>query len=284
MAGLILKIKELYDQFGASEKRAADLVLKDPQAIVGIPISTFAEKSGTHKTAVLRLCRKLGYSGYRDFILNLVSELAVNANNEDTGEYIDLNVGDNLTVVAKNVCINNQKAIEDSYKIINVGDVIMARDLLMNAKKINFFGIGASGVVALDAHREFTRINKNCTISVDYHQQLATAANSTQDDVAVVISWSGETKEMIRVAKTAKEAGAKVIIITRLGKNRLAEYADIKLSLSAPETTIRCGATSSRIAQLTMIDILFNSILTHDYSNLKKYLDKAKTTVRRPEF
>ncbi len=275
MSGVLLRVQELLDYLNPSERRVAEYILENSGSIVGQPVAELAEKSGTNKAAIIRFCKSIGCSGYRDFTFQLAAELAVSRSETDE-EYTDINIGDSVDTILKNVCFNNVKAIEDSYTLVKAADVSRAAELLIRASRIDFYGLGASWIVAQDAQYKFMRINKNCTAYADPHVQLTSAANLSPDDVAVAISWSGETRDIIEAARRAKECGAAVIAVTRCGKSHLVEYADVVFSLTSPETTIRCGAMSSRTAQMTMIDILFSCVVSRDYKNVRRYLERTR--------
>jgi DNA-binding MurR/RpiR family transcriptional regulator len=132
----------------------------------------------------------------------------------------------------------------------------------------------------MDAQQKFMRINKFCTAYADSHLQMTAAANSSSGDVAIGISWSGETIDTIEASKLAKKNGATLIAVTKYGKSHLAEIADINLMLAAPESLIRSGALSSRTTQMNMIDIIYSCILSQDYNNFKKYLEQTRKNVK----
>lgn len=135
-------------------------------------------------------------------------------------------------------------------------------------------------MVAQDAQQKFMRINKRATAYSDPHLQLSSAASLTPADVAIALSWSGETQEVLKAAKLAKQNGAFVVAITRYGRVSLAEIADVHFGLSAPEMAIRSGAMSSRIAQMTMIDILFSCVVSRHYQETMPHLERTRQVVR----
>jgi DNA-binding MurR/RpiR family transcriptional regulator len=134
--------------------------------------------------------------------------------------------------------------------------------------------------VAKDAYLKFLRINKPCLIRDDWHAQLLQARNITNNDVAIAISYSGMTEEVLRCVQTAKENNAPIIAITRFEENPLSEIADYNLYVSATEFIFRSGAMSSRISQLGIIDILLTALINRNY---EKYLKQfQKTHIEKP--
>ena len=282
MPGLILKIKEALNEMKPSEKKIANFILNNTDEAVGLFIGDLAERCGTSKASVIRLSRTLNYDGYRDFAIALASDVA--SQKPDDGMYTDIRAGDNLETIIKNVCHNNKKSIEDTHKVLNPKEVEKAINAIHKARKIDFYGVGASGLIALDAQQKFIRINKYAWAYTDPHLQATSAANLSKNDVVVVISYSGETKDIIDSVKIAKESGATIISISKYGINTLGEIADIRLSLSSPETTMRSGAMGSRIAQLTIIDIIFTGVASLEYPYIKKYLDRTKEVSAKKKY
>ncbi len=273
MAGCLIKIMEAMDSLTPSERKIAHIILNYSDEVIGMSIKEIAEKSNTSKAAVIRLCKTLKYKGYRDFAINLASDVASQKVEENT--YTDIKAGDDLDTIIKNVCHINKKSIDDTFMVLDAQEVGKAVDTIHKAKRIDFYGVGASGVIALDAQQKFMRINKYSNAFSDIHLQLTAAANMSKGDVAVIISYSGETKDVIDTMLAAKQSGATIISITKYGENTLSKAADIKLFLSSPETTMRSGAMGSRIAQLNIIDIIFSGVASIEYQYIKKYLDRT---------
>ncbi len=282
MPGLILKIKEALNDMKPSEKKIANFILNNTDEAVGLFIGDLAERCGTSKASVIRLCRTLHYEGYRDFAIALAADVA--SKKPDDAVYTDIRAGDNLEIIIKNVCHNNKKSIEDTLHVLNYKEVERAINAIHKAKRIDFYGVGASGLIALDAQQKFIRISKYAWAYTDSHLQATAAANLSKNDVVVVISYSGETNDIIDTVKIAKESGATIISITKYGINTLGEMSDIRLFLSSPEMTMRSGAMGSRIAQLTIIDIIFTGVASLEYPNIKKYLDRTKEVAVRKRY
>ena len=249
--------------------------------MVGISVEELAGRSGSSQAAVVRFCKKLGCKGYRDFSIQLVTELAIAQNaNVEKSRYTDIREGDRAENVIKKVCHHNIQAIEETLSLMEPDLVEMTADKLFHAQRVDLYAIAASNLVAQDAQQKFMRINKRVTAYSDPHLQLSSAASLTPADVAVALSWSGETREVLQAAQLAKRNGAFLIAITRYGRVSLAEYADVHFGLSAPEMAIRSGAMSSRIAQMTMIDILFSCVVSRHYQETIPYLERTRRVVR----
>lgn len=273
MEGCFLKISESLESLTKKEQLIAKYILQYPQDVPQMSIHELAMASGTSPSSVVRLCKSLGYNGYKEFCRLLTADIS--ANRQDDIVYEDVHPGDSLASIAKNVVLSNMYAIESSLQILDIDQLEQAVEVMSNADRIDFYGVGTSSLVALDAHNKILRINKNSNASEDPHVQVLSAATLKKGDVAVIISYSGETRDALIIADIAKKASATLIAITKYGKNSLSAQADINLPTFSNETLIRSGAMSSRISQLTIIDILYTALVSNHYSELKPYLDKS---------
>lgn len=276
-----MKINQVAEDLPFSERKVARYVSENLSCMVGLSVEELARRSGSSQAAVVRFCKKLGCKGYRDFSIQLVTELAIAQNaSTDKGTYSDIQEGDPAENVIRNVCRHNIQAIEDTFSLIEPEIVESTAEKMFHAKRLDLYAIAASNLVAQDAQQKFMRINKRITAYSDPHLQLSSAASLTPEDVAIALSWSGETREVLEAANLAKRNGAFLVAITRYGRVSLAEIADVHFGLSAPEMAIRSGAMSSRIAQMTMIDILFSCVVSRHYQETVPYLERTRQVVR----
>lgn len=281
---ILVKIREMKDSLTPVEQKVANCILEDPAEVPKMSIKMLSNRSRTSEASVLRFCKTMGYMGFREFIVSITSALV--SNNEDNAEekpYTDLQPGDELPVIIQKIAKRNIQSIEDTLSILDVHEVQKAVGSIRLAKRLCFFGIGASNLVCADAVHKFSRINMNCHTWEDSHQQLAMATLLSDEDVVVLISNSGNTKEIIDILDIAKKQKAVVIAITKYSKSTLAENADIVLNICTPEISLRSGAMGSRIAMLTVIDMLFSCVASMDYEKIKKYLKKTSDIIHEKE-
>lgn len=277
---ILIKIREMRDSFTPVERMVGDYILENTEEIPHLSIKELAKWSKTSDASVLRFCKTMGYSGYRHFIVSISASLG--SRDEDIkAQYTDIRPGDELSTIIANISLNNMKSIEDTLSVIDRVEISRAVELLCASKRIAFFGVGASGLIAMDGQQKFSRINKICHAYTDAHSQLTAATLLTEDDAAIFISNSGVTVDILEAMETAKQNKATCIAITKYNRSALSERADIVLSISTPEITMRSGAMGSRIAMLTVIDILFAGVASMDYDNIKKYLTQTHNIVTR---
>lgn len=269
------------DSLTPVEQKVAISILENPGDIPKMSIKMLSNRSGTSEASVLRFCKTMGYSGFRDFIVSITSTLAMtNEDNTEEKAYTDLQPGDKTSVIIQKISKSNIQSIEDTISVLDINEVDKAVESIKKARRICFFGIGASNLVCSDAVLKFLRINMECFTWEDSHQQLVMATLLVPEDVVILISNSGNTKEIIDILDVAKKQKAKIIGLTRYSKSILAQKADILLNISTPEISIRSGAMGSRIAMLTVIDILFSCVASSDYDKIKKFLKSTRDIIK----
>ncbi|MDQ1910446.1 MurR/RpiR family transcriptional regulator [Paenibacillus sp. GD4] len=280
MNGGLVRIREAMNQLNPSERKVAEYILTDPKQTVELSVSQLAEYSGASQAAIVRLCKSLGLKGFPDLKLKIAGDLQETVASQGKQGYQEIQPHDSITTIIENVSANNIQSIRDTVKILDASKVEEAVEALDQAARIYFFGVGASNLIAQDAQQKFLRINKTCFAFFDPHVQLTTAVTLTPRDVAVGISYSGETREVIATLRSAKEQGATTISITKYGTTSLHAHSDIPLCISSTENEIRSGAMASRITQLNVIDILYLGVASRNYDKSVEYLDRSRAAIK----
>ena len=258
MDNILLKIRESYTDLSLLDQKIASFILKNKSKTIQLSIKDIAEHCETSQAAIVRFCKLLGLAGFKEFKRQLTADiLNSQTDNSDQITFADIETK-GIRSITENILANNTRAMEETQRLLDYNMLERTVNLLAAAPRIDFYGVGASGLVALDAQQKFIRIGKICNAHSDPHVQITMAANLSPGDVAVVISYSGNTKDVLETAAAVKQSGAYLVAVTRYGPgNSLASQADITLYTSSPEPSFRSGSTSSRIAQLTIVDILF---------------------------
>lgn len=264
MKNPVARMKEARQYLGETERVVADFFLKEPDVVLKYNIRELAEKLYISPATIVRFCKHLGFEGYREFRQSLIYELAMYAKS-DKQEYNDITRGDSIDIITEKIISKNIRSLIETEKLLDMQKVNKCVDLILNASNIILFGMGASQSVAKDAYLKFLRLGKNCFTVEDWHAQLLMAKNSTETDVGIVITYSGETVEMVKCVQALKENRTPIIAITRFAPSTISSIATYVLYVSAGESVFRSGAISSRIAQLCMIDILYTAFASRDY-------------------
>lgn len=248
-------IHTTYNSFTNTEKKVANQVLKNRTQIIYMSITDLADRCGVGESSIFRFCKTLGFKGYQEFKIAMAHSL----NSEEETPQIDKEIlrNDSLEDLTAKVKNTNISALDETHSLIDYSKLDKAVSLLVGAERIRFFGVGASLITAMEGYNKFLRITAKSEFTVDQHLQAMTASLMTEKDVAVIISYSGSTKDTIEVARAVKEAGAKTICITRFVKSPLTAYSDITLLCGANEGPLQGGSLSAKIAQLYLLDVLY---------------------------
>lgn len=249
---------------GSAEGRLARHILDHPEEVVGVSIRSLARAAHVSASTVERLCRRAGCEGYRDFQQNLAYGLALRQESESLA-LSEIGPGDTTAQIIEKVTKRNVRALEMEGHLLRPDVVDSCVRLMRRAKVISLFGLGASFLVAKDLQQKLMRVAKPTNLDADWQTQLLYARNMTADDLAIAVSYTGLTKEVVECARTARERGAKVISITRGdGRTRLSHCSDIVCAVGNTETYLRSGAMSSRMSQLNVVDVLYVAYLNGD--------------------
>ncbi len=275
---VLLRIHEMDNEFTPIEKKIAVYVSDNPDSIASLSIHELAQKSMTSDASVIRFCHSLGYSGYREFIVALSLDRGEKSGVK-SDQSTDICPGDSIETILDNTFFNSEKALRDTRKLMNLGSINKAVDLLCKSKQIHFFGIGASGLVCLDAVQKFMRINKVCFAHTESYDQTTSAALMDKNDVGVLVTYSGRTRDIVDIYDILCNKKIPMIVITKLQKNGLISEADVVINVSSPEITMRSGAMGSRIAMLAVVDLLFSSVASKQYNKVSKYLIETHNVI-----
>ncbi len=275
--GGLIAIKEMIHSLPPSEKKIATYILDNPEKAILLTAMTLGEESETSSAAVMRLCKSLGFSGFQELKIRVAGDLQKNNN---ISGYRDIEPHESFRDIIDKVTTNTMQTLKETIDILSVSELSKAVRALIDAKSIVFIGFGASTIAAMDAEQKFIRIDKNAAYYSDVHMAATAIATKGKDDVVIGISFSGTTKEVVKLLQLAKSKGSKIITITKYGNAPVTQLGEIKLYTSTSrEATFRSGATSSRIAQLHIIDILFMCLASEEYENTINFLDDTREAI-----
>jgi len=274
----LLTIRSHLSSLTRSEALVAEYVLENPKEVIYYSITDMSEKAAVGETTVIRFCRKLGYRGFQDFKLSLAQDLV--SYDESTNDAIEKN--DTIDLLASKIIKSYNNILNETLKLVQSARYNKAISLLNDAEKVYFFGVGSSGVIAKLAANSFTRIGKSCLLQTDAHFQAMLATLITERDVAIGISVSGSSKDTINNLQLAKGEGAKIICITQNARSPITQLADVALFMSARENPLQGSALSSKVSQLSVIEILHAGLALQEQEKAESYrLRTAKAVTDR---
>ena len=267
-------IKTVYRDFTNAEKRVADVVLTNAPQVVYMSISDLGELANAGDATVLRFCRKIGYKSYQAMKLELSNEIGQTDHSTDLKDKLVRDGDDIDTILAKtfNNIISN---LNETRELIDPNAIEKAADMFLRAKNIVVIGVGGSGIIAQDTVSKFMRIGMNINCYIDVHTQLMSASILSPEDLAVGISFSGSTKDTLGVIQKVKDNGVPVICVTHYLRSPLAKLSDLILLHGSNEGPLQGGDSSTKISQLSVIDVLYHAVYMKMGDRAREY--KLKT-------
>ncbi|MFC0225769.1 MurR/RpiR family transcriptional regulator [Serratia aquatilis] len=273
------KIQSHLELLSKSERKVAEVILASPQTAIHSSIATLAKMADVSEPTVNRFCRRLDTKGFPDFKLHLAQSLA------NGTPYVNRNVeeDDSADAYTSKIFESVMASLDTVKANLDITAINRAVDLLTQAKKISFFGLGASAAVAHDAMNKFFRFNIPVVYFDDIVMQRMSCMNSSEGDVVVLISHTGRTKNLVEMAHLARENDATVIAITSRD-TPLAKEATLALLLDVPEDTDVYMPMVSRIAQLTLIDVLATGFTLRRGPKFRDNLKRVKEALKESRF
>lgn len=272
---LLDRIRQQLPQLPAAEQRVAQTLLTRPHAFVQAAINGIAAQAGVSQPTVIRFARSVGCSGLADLKLKLASSLSGGV------PYVHASVHphDTPAEIAAKVFDNSIAALLRCRNAVNAEALQKAIDLLAAAQRMEFYGLGNSGITAADAQHKFFRYGTPAVAYADPHVQAMSASVLGPQDVVVAISASGRSAELLDAVDIARRAGASVVAITASG-SPLARRATVALLADAQEDAQVYSPMLSRLLHLVLIDVLAVGVALRKGPALIERLQRAKRSVR----
>ena len=280
MESILLKIKRLYPEMGSSERKIADWLTANFQEIIGLSINELATRCGCGEATIVRFSRRLGLSGYQELKLKIAQESANTAQGGVLGVEQDDSCYDIFNKRIRDIAV----ALENTKTVLSPAEIEKAANVIKDAHRIVIFGLGNSASIAVDAQHKFLRAGLDAIAYCDNHMQAIAASHLHKGDVAIGVSHSGASIDVVDALKTARETGATTICITNFGESPINEHSDIVLNTRSDETKYTILAMSSRIAQLAIFDAIYTYVVMHSNKAAVRAIKDAETALHSKKY
>ncbi|MBI2727404.1 MAG: SIS domain-containing protein [Polaromonas sp.] len=277
------RIKASLPSLAPAEQRVARLVLADPRAFANLPITELAARSHVSKPTIVRFCRSIGYDGLSDFKLKLAGSVSEGVPFIHRSVDVDDKTSDVVVKVIDNTVAAFLKYRNDASSVAIQKATDALEETYKAGKRIEFFGVGNSGIVAQDAQHKFFRLGVTSIAYSDGHMQVMSASLLGPGDCVVVISNSGRTRDLMDACDIARKNGATTIVITATG-SPLAAAGNIHLAADHPEGYDRYSPMVSRLMHLMVIDILATCLALRIGGKLQPLLKEMKNNLRNKRY
>ena len=277
------RIKASLPSLAPAEQRVGKLVLQDPRAFANLPVTELADRAHVSKPTVVRFCRSVGYDGLSDFKLKLAGSVSEGVPFIHRSVDADDKTSDVTVKVIDNTVAAFLKYRNDASSFVLDQAVQALAATHASGKRIEFYGVGNSGIVAQDAQHKFFRLGMNTIAYSDGHMQVMSASMLGKGDCVVVISNSGRTRDLMDACDIARKRGATTIVITASG-SPLATAGQIHLTADHPESYDRYSPMVSRLLHLLIIDILATTVALRIGETLQPALREMKNNLRNKRY
>jgi len=275
-SSILNQIKLAVDELPRSEKKVAKYIVEHSKDVIYMNIKELAKKSKSSSAAVVRFCKSMGIENFA----NLKVRLSAESPQEITVSNLDIEDEESVSSIVEKTLSNTIQVFEDTAHQIEDVAIEQVVAMLRAAEMVYVYGVGASFLIAEDIAQKWRRLGKKVYAISDYHLLLSTMATTNEKAVFWGVSYSGKTKEVLLLIEKAKSFGISTIGLSRIGQHKLASSVDVLLTTArAPEAKLRSAATSSRFAQLFVIDIVFLRYASAQYEFTIQQLERSSNAV-----
>ncbi|WP_170322898.1 MurR/RpiR family transcriptional regulator [Acrocarpospora macrocephala] len=269
---VLAKIQAAAPSLVPSARRAMEVIIANPEAVIGYAAADVAARAETAASTVVRACQQAGFKGFQDLKLALVRDLA--ARGTDQLRYADeLDSESAPAEVLRTILNASSHALSDAMTTVDPVAFTGALETLHSRDRVLLVGNGQSAAPAHDAAHRLQALGLATFAPADAIGQHLVARQLDERAACVAVSHTGATRETLLVAETAKSRGAYVIAVTSFRRSPLADLADAPLVAGSPKQGFRLEATASRLAHLAIMDALFVGLALKDPKRSTAYLD-----------
>lgn len=279
MESIIHKIRNLYTYMGPAEKRIADYILTDTQEIINYSVTELAEKCDCGDATVVRFSRRVGFEGFQALKISIAREMG-----STSSIGMEITKDDSCFEIFKKRINDINLSLQSTESVLDEEILERAAESIMKARRVAVFGLGNSAAIAMDAAHKFIRLGLDAQSCTDNHMQAIIASHLDRESVAIGISHSGSSKDIVDALNLSKIGGATTICVTNYSASPIVEASDFALFTKAEETKHSILALSSRIAQLTIFDTIYTYIVTHSDKTSLQAIYNTETSLQNKKY
>lgn len=258
-----------------SEVKVAEFVLKAPQQVMHMRIVDLAQEAQVSEPTIVRFCRGIGCNGFQEFKVRIAQEIAITNN---IGQFA-IAEDDSIEDICDKIADTTIQRLHQVKTQLKSAQIANAANAISNARRVEFYGFGASGAVAIDAQHKFFRLQVATAAYSDPHMQAMSAVTLSDQDVVVAISQSGRTKDLLHSVQLAQQHGARVVCLTP-ANTPLSQTADLPIHINIEEDTEQFTPMTSRIAHLMIIDMLAVAVTQRRGPEFAAHLNAIKRSIK----
>lgn len=258
------------------ELKVVDHIIAKEDFSEDTSIKDIAAETEVSEAMIVKIAKKLGFQGYRDFRASLVQYRRL----EVAQMFNEISPDDNMQQLMNKVFRNSIQALEETLAILQPEVLSRSVDILCNAKEISLYGVGGSAEIAGDLMHKFLRIGLRSQVFSDSHMMLMSASLCNDQSAVVAISHSGRTSDVIEPLALARKNGAKTIVLTNYATSPISKYADVVLSSTSQGSAFLGENASARVAMLNILDVIFVALAQKNLKVSEENLIKTRSAVQ----
>jgi len=266
------------DTMTQADQQIARFILDHPEKMLAMSSAALAEATGRSQSSVVKFSQKLGYEGYQQLKLDVNKAKAQEFHAPAGVIHGTIDASDSYMTILQKLIGSKLLSMRETSAVNTEATIDSALDALMNARRIQLAGVGASSLVARDFSYKLLKLGRTVLVDSDSHIQISNASALNDQDLIIALSHSGRSMETLRIAELAKKRGATLLSVTGLHPNPLLDIADISLFTVADEERVRSSAITSRDAQLMLTDMLFILLLRRQ-ADAYDYIHRSEAAV-----
>lgn len=264
-----------------SEKRIAAYICAHPEEFTKFSTTELSEKIDTSIAAITRFTKKMGYDKLPDLKIDISRDLEASSLSQYKKQYENIQSDDDIMTISQKVLKKNIESIQDIEKMLKQEDLEKVLSIMRHAQRLIFVGLGGSSSVAQDAYHKFMRLGLTVELVTDVHVQGIVSSVGNSNDAIIVVSHEGANTELNLALKIAKNNQMKIIAITQFAQSPLVKLADISLYTLSREFSQKPEPLISRIAEYSLIDVLYVNYFSQSHEKLEERLLKISDTVKQ---
>lgn len=271
--------KENRHNLSETDLRLGEYFIQLGEDLINKTITELSLETNISQTTIFNFVKKLGFKGFKDFIINCASNFSSSTQIPSLTAFSDITETDSSLDITNKIISFNTQSIINLKDSINDDHLNQVLDMIKSSKTIHFFGQGGSSILAYDSFHKFLRTKYKCNYIGDYHMQLSYSTKFSAEDCVFLFSHSGESLQTINLAKAARQTDAKIVALTGNSGSELSKYVDISLIVYSEESQFRTETLTSRILYLTVMDIIYTNIMYVNSKESQQIMDRVRSVI-----
>lgn len=278
MENILVVIQNVRNQVSKKERVLCDYILASPTEVMQLPVQSLAQRCQISAATVVRFCRRLDLDGYSDLKLHLSAAVQ-----ETQGqEYGEIKPGESASEISGKLQLHFENALKVTTKKLDDQVIETVVTALHEAHQVQLFGLVSSSLVVQDMYQKLSRLGLSAVVNNDIHLAATTLASGSTEDLLLVVSTSGNTKEVVTLMKFAKEKSITTVLVTANTSSTGAMLADHLLeSQNLGESVIRPGASTSLVTEFFVADVLLFRYVARYYAEVLDSLKDSRELIKR---